>query len=132
MVTPPPTSASSSDSPRRLRGIRGATTVTRDEALLIRDATRELLATLVERNALTSDQIVSAFFTVTPDLRSEFPARAARDLGWDDVPMLCSVEMPVPGALAYCIRVLLHVELPGEHPVRHAYLHGAEVLRPDL
>jgi len=124
--------ADASTTPTRLRGLRGATTVARDEALLVRDATRELLATLVERNALTTDQIVSALFTVTPDIRSEFPARAARDLGWDDIPMLCSVEMPVPGALAYCIRVLLHAELPAEHPVRHAYLHDAEVLRPDL
>lgn len=126
-----PTTSPASDHPLRVRGIRGATTVARDEALLVRDATRELLTTLIERNTLVPSQIVSAFFTVTPDLRSEFPARAARDLGWDNVPTLCSVEMAVPGALELCIRVLLHVELPAEHVVRHAYLHGAEVLRPD-
>jgi len=76
---------------------------------------------------------VSAFFTMTPDLRSEFPARAARDLGWDDVPMLCTTEVDVRGALPRCIRALVHAS--SDRPrgdVRHVYLRGAHVLRPDL
>jgi chorismate mutase len=119
-------------SDRRIRGVRGATTVDRDEAIPICDATRELLQELLVRNQAAPDDIVSIIFTVTSDLRSEFPARAARDLGWDDIAMLCSVEMPVPGALERCIRVLMHVEVPRTHAVRHTYLRGAEILRPDL
>ena len=120
-------------SARMLRAVRGATTVERDEAVLICDATRELLTTLLARNEASADDVISAFFTVSPDLRSEFPARAARDLGWDHVAMLCSVEMPVPGAIERCVRVLLHVELPvAQHDVQHTYLGGASSLRPDL
>ncbi len=99
----------------------------------IRDATRELLRTIVERNELHPDDIISAIFTVTSDLRSEFPARAARELGWIEVPLLCTMEIPVPGALERCIRVLLHTEAPPSRPaMRHVYLRGARALRPDL
>src|SRR5579875_2050487 len=107
---------------RRVRGVRGATRVERDEAALILDATRELLLAMMERNDTTADEVVSAIFTVTPDLTSEFPARAARDLGWDDAATLCSVEIPVPGAMTSVVRVLLHLELPASAPVRHVYL----------
>ena len=118
--------------PRILRALRGAITVLHDEAMLICDATRQLLEELLRRNQLDPTDVVSAIFTVTADLRSEFPARAARDLGWHEVAMVCVTEMPVPGSIARCIRVLLHVELPvGEAP-KHAYLLGAEELRPDL
>jgi chorismate mutase len=118
---------------RSLRAVRGATTVDRDEATLVCDATRELLETLLERNAASADDIISAVFSVSPDLRSEFPARAARDLGWDHVAMLCTTEMPVPGAIERCIRVLLHIELAAsQRDVHHAYLRNAAVLRPDL
>ena len=116
-----------------MRALRGATTVERDEPAEIRAATRELLETLVHRNALGHDDIISAVFSVTEDLRSEFPAHAARELGWADVPLLCTMEIPVPGALGRCIRVLLHAETAtprGE--LRHVYLRGARVLRPDL
>jgi len=95
---------------RHVRAVRGATTVARDEPALVRAATRELLAALLERNALTPADIVSAVFTVTGDLRSEFPARAARELGWGDVPLLCAVDAPAAGAPPRCVRVLLHVE----------------------
>jgi chorismate mutase len=117
----------------RLRAVRGATTVTSDEASLIRDATRELLATLMRENDLAVDDIVSVLFTMTPDLRGDFPAYAAREMGWLDVPLLCMAEIDVPGALGRCIRVLIHVmsERPRSE-IRHAYLRDAVTLRPDL
>jgi chorismate mutase len=118
---------------RPARAIRGATTVDSDTPDQIRRATRELLETIVARNAITSADVISAIFTVTRDLTSEFPAHAARELGWLDVPLLCTMEIPVPGALAKCIRVLLHIEteLP-RSGIRHVYLHDARALRPDL
>ena len=118
---------------RRVVAIRGATTVSADEPATIRAATRELLAHISERNGLAAGDIISVLFTVTGDLASEFPARAARELGWVDVPLLCAMEVPVPGALPRCIRVLLHVETnrPRER-VEHVYLNGARLLRPDL
>ncbi len=127
-------SSSSNDGTiKRLRGVRGATTVAYDDASLIFNATQELLRDILERNNATKDDIVSALFTTTPDLRSDFPARAARELGWADVPMLCSVEMDVVNALPLCIRVLLHIELAGDRgQVRHVYSNKAEELRPDL
>lgn len=116
-----------------LRAIRGATTVERDDAELIRSATRELLEEMVRRNDVREDALISIIFTVTADLRAEFPARAARDLTWDDVPLLCTVEIPVPGALARCIRVLMHVQSPlTRDRIRHVYLGAARALRPDL
>lgn len=121
------------DHDRRVRALRGATTVEADEPEAIRSATRELLEALVSANDLGTDAIISAIFTVTADLRSEFPARAARELGWDDVPLLCTTEISVPGALSRCIRVLLHAELAAAPRVtRHVYLRGARTLRPDL
>lgn len=118
---------------RHVRAVRGAITVERDEALLVRAATRELLAALVERNALRPGQVISAIFTVTPDITSEFPAHAARELGWMDVPLLCALEIPTPHGVARCIRVLLHVESKlARSDIRHVYLGGARSLRPDL
>lgn len=117
---------------RRLRAIRGATTVLRDEAELVHEATAELLRELVQRNGLAPADIISAIFTVTPDVRSDFPAHAARALGWTDVPLICTMEIPVPGALARCIRVLLHVETARSRAdIRHVYLRDARALRPD-
>jgi chorismate mutase len=119
-------------SDRHLRAIRGATTAAADEPAAIRDATTELLKQLVKQNALTPSDIISAIFTLTPDLRSAFPAHAARELGWHDVPLLCTMEIPVPGALDHCIRVLLHVETARDrNAIRHVYLRGARTLRPD-
>jgi chorismate mutase len=118
---------------RRARAIRGATTVDSDAPEQIRRATRELLETIVARNGITSADVISAIFTVTHDLTSEFPAHAARELGWLEVPLLCTLEIPVPGSLAKCIRVLLHVESDvSRTSIRHVYLHGARSLRPDL
>ena len=118
---------------RHVRAIRGATTVTADAPPAIRAATQALLREITTRNGLAPSDIISALFTVTADLRSEFPARAARDLGWDDVPLLCTVEIPVPGALPRCIRVLLHIESERTRSaLQHVYLEGARVLRPDL
>jgi chorismate mutase len=117
----------------RLRAIRGATTVAADDTALIRDATRELLATLVQENGVDVDDIVSVLFTMTPDLHEDFPAYAAREMGWLDVPLLCMAEIDVPGALPRCIRVLIHLmseRARGE--IRHAYLRDAVTLRPDL
>lgn len=118
---------------KRLRAVRGAITVAADTSDEILASTRALLAAMIDRNALDPDDVVSAIFTVTADLRSEFPARAARELGWHDVPLLCTVEIPVPGALPRCIRVLLHAETMRERSqMRHVYLGGASALRPDL
>jgi chorismate mutase len=117
---------------RHLGALRGATTVDRDDASSVRAATAELLRRMVEINELEPANILSAIFTVTPDLRSAFPAHAARELGWTDVALLCTMEIPVPGALERCIRVLLHVEthVPRSR-LRHVYLRGARHLRPD-
>lgn len=115
-----------------VRAVRGATRVQADEAALIQSATQELLLELLRRNELASDDVVSAIFTVTPDLRSDFPARAARAMGWADTAMLCAVEIAVPGALDRVVRVLLHVEVSPNSPMTHVYLHGAQELRPDL
>lgn len=117
----------------RIHAIRGATTVTADCAADICDATTELLRDIARQNRMTAAEIVSVSFTVTPDLRSEFPARAARELGWDDVAMLCSSSIPVPGSVPRCIRVMVHAYtgMP-QSDLRHVYLHGARRLRPDL
>jgi chorismate mutase len=123
---------SMSAQPHVYRAIRGATTLTADEPALVRDATDELLRELMKRNALEAGDIISAYFTATPDICSEFPARTAREsLGWHDVPMLCAVEMSVPGVTPRCLRVMLHAAPSGAKAV-HAYLRGAAALRPDL
>ncbi len=116
------------------RGIRGATTVPADEPDLILDATRELLEEILcrERQHAPED-IASAFFTVTDDLVSTFPAQAARQMGWSLVPMLCAREIPVPNSLPRVIRVLVHwnTEIP-QNEITHVYLRDAVKLRPDL
>jgi chorismate mutase len=118
---------------RTTRAIRGATTVDSDSPEEIRHATRELLETIVARNGITKADVISAIFTVTHDLTSEFPAHAARELGWLEVPLLCTLEIPVPGSLPNCIRVLLHVQTTASRAeIRHVYLHAARALRPDL
>jgi chorismate mutase len=112
-----------------VKALRGAITAHTNSEEAIDEATRELLTSLVSRNQLSVEQIVSVFFTLTPDLNAGFPARAAREMGWD-VPMLDMQEVDVPGALRLCIRVLVHAEV--SRPPRHAYLRGAVSLRPDL
>ena len=116
----------------RLYALRGAITVDRNEADAILDASRELMHELMERNGIAPDQMVSCIFTCTDDLDAEFPAVAARDLGLDRVPLLCTREIDVPGALERVIRVLLHYYGDGDHTVQHVYLRDAKVLREDL
>jgi chorismate mutase len=118
--------------PVRLQGFRGATTVEHDTADDILDATEELLHALVDANGIGPDDIVSAIFTVTTDLAATFPARASRRMGWNEVAILHTTEIPVPGSLPRCIRVLVHAySARPRDQVRHAYLRAAIVLRPD-
>jgi chorismate mutase len=113
------------------RGIRGATTVERNDRDAILGATRELLELLVRLNGLRPEDIAYVWFTVTPDLDAEFPAFAAREIGWTEVPLMCGREIPVPGAIAGCIRVLLDWNTAkSQREVRHAFLHRAKELRP--
>jgi chorismate mutase len=116
-----------------VRGIRGAITVERDEPALLLDATERLLRAIVAQNGVVPDDIASALFTLTPDLRSQFPAAAARRMGWTLVPLLNFTEIGVPGGLERCIRVLVHVNTEkSAQEIKHVYLDGARVLRPDL
>ncbi|MCX7790527.1 MAG: chorismate mutase [Chloroflexaceae bacterium] len=116
----------------RCRGVRGATTCEANTREAILAATRELLELLIERNGMHVDDIASAIFTTTPDLNAEFPAVAARAIGWTDTALLCGHEMDVPGSLRGCIRVLIHwnTERRADEIV-HVYIKGAKDLRPD-
>jgi chorismate mutase len=116
----------------RLFALRGAVTVERNEPEAILSATEELVRELIERNSLNDDELVSALFTCTADLDAEFPAVAARNVGWDRVPLLCAREIDVPGALPRVIRVLLHHYAQDDHVPRHVYLRDARGLRSDL
>jgi chorismate mutase len=115
------------------RGVRGATTVDRNDREEILSAARQLLALLIRRNGIDRADVASAIFTTTPDLDAEFPALAARQLGWLEVPLLCGHEIAVPGSLPRCIRVLVHwnTDRP-QHDVQHIYVRDAIKLRPDL
>lgn len=116
-----------------IRGVRGATTVESNSPEAIIDATKELLGAMIKANEIDKDDVASAFFTLTQDLNAEFPAVAARQMGWTDVALLCGHEMNKPGALPMCLRILLHVNTekkPAE--MKHVYLRGARVLRPDI
>ena len=115
-----------------VRGLRGAITVAANEATAVRRATRDLLEALAAANGISPDDVASVIFTVTPDLDADYPARAARDLGWTNVALLGATELAVPGGLARCIRVLLHWNTD-RHPrdLKHIYLGDAAQLRPD-
>ena len=114
------------------RGVRGATTVDRDTAEDILEATRELLQELIRRNDIRPEDVASAIFTTTPDLTAEFPALAARQLGWHDVALMCGHEMNRPGALGRCIRVLIHLNTTrSAAEIEHVYIRDAVNLRPD-
>ena len=117
-----------------VRGIRGAITTESDTAEQVLAATRELLEEVLRANRLEQfDEIVSAIFTTTTDLTSTFPAEAARKLGMHQVPLLCCQEIPVPGSMPRCIRVLLHVNTERkQHEMVHVYLRDARRLRPDV
>lgn len=117
-----------------VRGIRGATTVCDDEADAILQSTRELLLAICAENpTLKAADIASIFFTVTDDLHAAYPAKAARTLGWEEVPLMDAREIPVPGSLPCCIRVMILWNTEVEQKdVRHVYLRDAVTLRPDL
>jgi chorismate mutase len=116
----------------RLFALRGATTVDRNEAEAIVTATETLMREIMSRNDLRPDDAVSCIFTLTDDLDAEFPAVAARKLGFDRVPLLCAREVHVPGALPMVIRVLMHYYADDGHRARHVYLGEARTLRQDL
>ena len=113
------------------RGIRGATTVERNDREEILAATTELLQLLILHNDLRIEDITSAIFSLTDDLNAEFPALAARKLGWTEVALMCARELPVPGSLTKCIRILLHVNTErSASEIQHIYIRGAVNLRP--
>ena len=117
----------------RCCGVRGATTAdsnTRDDIL---GATRQLLALMIRQNEIVAEDVTSAIFSTTVDLDAEFPALAARQLGWLDVPLLCSHEIDVPGSLCKCVRILIHWNTDKlQSEIRHVYIKEAVKLRPDL
>jgi chorismate mutase len=116
-----------------VRGIRGATTVDANTKEAILEAAAELLSAVVEANAVQHDHVASIIFSTSPDLNAEFPAVAARNLGWTDVALMCGHEMGVPGSLPKCLRILMHVNTEqGLADIKHIYLRGARALRPDL
>lgn len=118
---------------KALRALRGATTIEADTRDQVMERTAEMLTELLERNQLDRADIVSLLFTATGDVRSEFPAAAAREIGISDIPLLCARELDVEGAVPLCIRVMVHLftdRAPAD--LRHVYLHGARMLRLDL
>jgi chorismate mutase len=120
-----------------VRGIRGATTVEVDDPEGIVEATTEMLTALIEANGIDPEQVAGAWFTTSPDLHSEFPAVAARRLGWVDVPLICGQEMDVPYAnprsIPRCVRVLILVNTErSQREVHHAYLRGARAIKEEL
>lgn len=119
-------------SPIVCRGVRGATVTAENSQEAILTATRELLYTLIWHNDIRPQDVASAYFTVTMDLNATYPATAARQLGWYDVPLLCGYEISVPGSLPQCIRILLHWNTSkSQQEIVHVYLHQAASLRPD-
>ncbi len=116
-----------------IRALRGATTCAADTPAAIADATQELLTSMMARNELAHDDVVSVILTTTPDLTSAFPATAARAVGFGDIPLLCASEINVPGSMPKCIRVLLHAYVSvSRDEIHHVYLRDARTLRDDL
>ncbi len=116
-----------------VRGIRGANAVEENTQAAVFKATRELLEAVVRANDIQMEDVVSVFLTLTPDLNADFPAVAARDMGWDRVPLLCATEINVPGAMPRCLRILMHVHTHrSQNEIRHVYLGKTAALRPDL
>lgn len=115
-----------------VRGIRGATTVKEDSPVEIMEATRELLKALMKENGFQTQDIAAVIFSATPDLTADYPARAAREMGWRHVPLMCCQEMNV-ASLPFCIRVLILVNTNLEqNDIKHLYLNNASILRKDL
>ena len=118
---------------RPLRAIRGATTVDHDTPADINPRVQELLSAILERNGVHHDDLVSVFFTATPDLVSCFPAAAAREIGFGDIPLICATEINVAGAPPQCLRVMVQAySETSRADIHHIYLHGARGLRDDL
>jgi chorismate mutase len=116
-----------------VRAIRGATQLDTDDRQHLLDRTGELIRAVLDRNELTSDDVISILLTATKDLRSEFPAAAVRAIGITDVPLVCSQEMDVEGSMPRVVRLMAHVETDKPRSqIRHVYLHGTTVLRDDL
>ena len=115
-----------------LFALRGATSVERNDAESILGATTELMQAIMERNGLSPERVISCVFTATQDLDAEFPAVAARALGFDRVPLLCAQEIPVPGSMPRVIRVLIHYDADDGHTPDHVYLGETRALRADL
>jgi chorismate mutase len=116
-----------------VRALRGATTVDSDEADQVRARTVALLQEMVERNGIDHDDIISVLFTATDDIHSIFPAAAARDIGFGDIPLICARELDIVGSAPLCIRVLMHLSTSlSRSELRHVYLEGASGLRDDL
>lgn len=114
------------------RGIRGATTAPSNTAEDILEVTTEMMRMLIALNDLRTEDVASALFSTTPDLTATFPAIAAREIGWLEVPLICTHEMNVPGALQRCVRVLLHVNTSkSAAEIKHVYLKDARQLRPE-
>lgn len=115
------------------RGVRGATTVEKNNRENVLNATRQLLALMIRVNGIDSTDVGSAIFTSTNDIDAEFPALAARQLGWLDVPLICTHEISVPGSLSKCIRILAHWNTTkAQNEIQHIYIKEAKRLRPDL
>ena len=116
-----------------VRALRGATTIESDTTDQIRSRTIELLEQMLERNGVNHDDIISVLFTATDDIHSMFPASAARDIGFGDIPLICARELDIEGATPLCIRVLMHLNTTvSRSDLRHVYLEGASGLRDDL
>lgn len=116
-----------------LRGVRGATCAAENSKSAIVETTKAMLLKIIEANDMQPDDIASAFFSTTRDLTAEFPAIAARQLGWKEVPLMCMHEMEVPNSLPMCVRVMVHWNTEKRaSDIRHVYINGAERLRPDL
>lgn len=116
-----------------VRAVRGAIQVDADEREAILEGTAELVAEVMSRNELTTDDVISVLFTVTPDLTAEFPALAARKTGFHAVPLMCATEIPVPGAMPRVVRLMAHVETGRPRSeIQHVYLRGAIGLRLDI
>lgn len=117
----------------RIVAVRGATTVDDNSVEAITPRVQELLLSILERNEIDHDDIVSVLFTATPDLNAAFPATAARGVGFGDIPLICAAEIAVPGATPLCVRAMLHVySSRSRQEIRHVYLHKAQGLRDDL
>ncbi len=116
-----------------VRAIRGAIQVDADERQAILDGTAELVTEVMDRNKLTTDEVISVLFSATPDLSAEFPALAARSLGFQEVPLLCCAEIDVPGAMPRVVRLMMHVQTDrARAEIQHVYLRGAAGLRLDI